>query len=71
MSSNEKGKMYRKPWFLLVIVFIIAIAFEGLAKPLESNSFEWLLILLMFSASLAVGVYVGFREGKLTSSSRV
>jgi uncharacterized membrane protein YhaH (DUF805 family) len=69
MGSNEKGKIYRKPWFLiLVIVFIIAIAFEGPAKPLVSNSFAWLLILFMFFASLAVGVYVGFRGGKLVKA---
>jgi len=63
-ESNKKvEKEYRKPWFLiLIVIFIFTIVFEGSAKPMVPGSFPWLLIISVFLASLAIGVYIGLKS---------
>ena len=65
MGLHEKKKReYRTPWFLiLIVILIVTIVFGIPAKPLISCSFPWFFILFAFFVSLAIGVYLGLREG--------
>ena len=61
---GKKKKEYRTPWFLiLVVILIVMIVFRIPTKPPISGSFPWFFILFVFFVSLAIGVYLGLREG--------
>ena len=63
MELNEKQKN-RVPWFMfLVTALIVVILFGGRVDPSIPGSLQWLFIVLAFFASLAGGIWFGFRQG--------
>jgi len=66
VSERKKGPGWFRYILLIFFLFLLARNFEPLKTINEMYSAPWYLVMSVFSISVAVGITLGFRKGKVT-----